>query len=89
MNFFKIGTAPLLKYDGPKTKVFIILLYWLILQKIVLEDVAINTHQAFIFVGRYRYIDKDGKDEIIDLSLLRCFGVIHAVFGFACDSDRG
>ena len=88
MNFFKVGAAPLLKYDGPKTKVFIIL-YWPILQKIVLEDVAINTYQAFIFVGRYRYIDKDGKDELIDLSLPCCFGVIHAVFGFACDGDRG
>ena len=54
-----------------------------------MEDVAINTYQAFIFVGRYRYIDKDGKDELIDLSLLCCFGVIHAVFGFACDGDRG
>ena len=54
-----------------------------------MEDVAIKTYQAFIFVGRYRYIDKDGKDELIDLSLPCCFGVIHAVFGFACHGDRG
>ena len=58
-------------------------------RKLSLEDAAINTYQAFIFVGRYRYIDKDGKDELIDLSLLCCFGVIHAVFGFACDGGRG
>ena len=41
MNFFK-KRAPLLNYDGPKTKVFIIL-YWHILQKIVSDEVPINT----------------------------------------------